>query len=362
MIDTLFRRAVIFCVFLLPFLVIGTAVKAYQQITSSGASSVTSVFTRTGVVTATSGDYTAAQVTNAADKSSGSAQVFSGTLQTPDGTLSLPALSFTNETNSGWFRNASQDYIFGINALSQFRLTATASIFRNGNPITWASSGISSPDAGLSRDAPDVVDCGNGTQGDKSCTFNAAKINQNGNQVPSIVCSNVTPVTVNANTVSDQNLMTCTVAAGSLNSAGRAVQIQSAGVYSTPAASTSTITLKVKLCTVSGCGSGTVLTLFNQTSTALGAIQATNNPFSLNVMSTTQTAGASAVFEAHGTMTVDVSALAAAAEAVFADNNTATIGTIDSTAQLFLQITIAFSSASGSNSATQRQGTYWTLN
>ena len=48
---------------------------------ASGA--VSSVFTRTGAVVAASGDYTAAQVANAADKSSGSAQVFSAEVEGP---------------------------------------------------------------------------------------------------------------------------------------------------------------------------------------------------------------------------------------------------------------------------------------
>jgi len=166
---------------------------------------------------------------------------------------------------------------------------------------------------------------------------------------------NVTPVTVSANVATDQNGMAITLTAGALNSVSRTLLIQLAGVYSTPAASTTTLTHKLKLCTVSGCGSGTVVTLASWTSSALGGIQATNNPYNVTLNSSTQTAGASAAFEAHGNLTIDVAALATAAEAVFADNNTATVGTIDSTAQLFLQHTIAFSAASGSNSATDRQ-------
>jgi hypothetical protein len=166
---------------------------------------------------------------------------------------------------------------------------------------------------------------------------------------------NITPVTVSANVATDQNLMAVTVTAGALNSLNRTLLVQLAGVYSTPAASTSVVTVKLKLCTVSGCGSGTVLTLANISSSALGGIQATNDPFNLNFNISTQTAGASAAFEAHGNLTIDISALSTAAEGVFADTNTATIGTIDSTAQLFLQTTIAFSNASGSNTATQRQ-------
>jgi len=166
---------------------------------------------------------------------------------------------------------------------------------------------------------------------------------------------NVTPVTVSANVSTDQNGMAITITAGALNAVSRTLLIQLAGVYSTPAASTTALTHKLKLCTVSGCGSGTVVTLASWTSSALGGVQATNNPYNVTLNSSTQTAGASAAFEAHGNLTIDVAALASAAEAVFADNNTATVGTIDSTAQLFLQHTIAFSAASGSNSATDRQ-------
>jgi len=168
-------------------------------------------------------------------------------------------------------------------------------------------------------------------------------------------CTSVTPVTVSANVATDQNLMACTIPAGTLNSVGKTLRIYAAGLYSTPAASTSAVTLKAKLCTVSGCGAGTVITPISITSAALGGITATNDPFNLAANSTTQTTGASSAYEAHGNLTIDISALASAAEAVYADNNTATVGTIDSTAQLFLQITIAFSNASASNSATERQ-------
>ncbi len=166
---------------------------------------------------------------------------------------------------------------------------------------------------------------------------------------------NVTPVTVSANTTGDQNLMAITITAGALNSISRTLLIQLAGVYSTPAGSTAVLTHKLKLCTVSGCGSGTVITLATWVTTALGAIQVTNDPYNATLNATTQTAGASAAFEAHGNLTIDLAALAAAAESVFADNNTATVGTIDSTAQLFLQHTVAFSAGSASNTDTDRQ-------
>jgi hypothetical protein len=61
--------------------------------TAVGASGnvVTSVFTRTGAVVATTGDYTAAQVTNAADKASASAQIFTGVISTNPTGFSLPS-------------------------------------------------------------------------------------------------------------------------------------------------------------------------------------------------------------------------------------------------------------------------------
>jgi len=56
----------------------------WQTPSGGGGGAVSSVFTRTGAVVAGSGDYTAAQVTNAADMSSGSQQAFTGEVQVPD--------------------------------------------------------------------------------------------------------------------------------------------------------------------------------------------------------------------------------------------------------------------------------------
>jgi hypothetical protein len=168
-------------------------------------------------------------------------------------------------------------------------------------------------------------------------------------------CTNVTPVTVNANVTTDQNLMACTIPAGTLNRVGRSLRVKVKGVYTTPAASTSQMTVKLKLCTVSGCGSGTVITPISIQSTALGTVQITNDNFSLRSEITTQTAGASSAYEASGEFLIDLATLTTAADSEFGDTNTATVGTIDNTAQLFLQTTFAFSNASGTNAATQRQ-------
>jgi hypothetical protein len=164
---------------------------------------------------------------------------------------------------------------------------------------------------------------------------------------------NVTPVTVNANVATDQNLMSASVLAGTLNRVGRTFRIWISGVFSTPAASTSVVTVKVKL---------GALTLATWTPTALPTVQATNNQFNVSAYFTTQTAGAAAAFEGHGNLIIDLGAGNLVADSNFADVNTATVGTLDSTAAQTLQVTIAFSNASASNTATQRQMVIETIN
>ena len=173
--------------------------------------------------------------------------------------------------------------------------------------------------------------------------------------VSGTVCANVTPVTVAANVTTDQLLMSCTLAANDLNTTLRTLKIFAAGVYSTAATSTAQITLKAKLCTVSGCGSGTVISLLNIQSTALGSVTVTNNAWNITGEATVQTAGASAAFESHGFISIDLGSLTTAADSIFDDTNTATAGTISSTGGLFLQITGAYSAGSTSNSMTERQ-------
>jgi hypothetical protein len=166
-------------------------------------------------------------------------------------------------------------------------------------------------------------------------------------------CTNVTPVTVSANVSTDQNLMTCTVPAGTLNRVNRTLKIWLSGVFSTPAASTAVINVKIKL---------GALTLATYTSTALGGVAATNDQFNVTAYNTVQTAGATAAFEAHGVMVIDLGVGNTVADSSFADVNTATVSSVDTTASQTLQITIGFSTASASNTATQRQLIVETVN
>ena len=110
---------------------------------SGGSGGVTSVFGRTGVVTATSGDYTVAQVTGAAPLAS---PTFTGLVTAPSFVGSLNASNVT----SGEFGNGSGNYTFG----------GTSNVYFPGSGIWNASGnvgiGTTSPGAPLS-----VV--GNGT-------------------------------------------------------------------------------------------------------------------------------------------------------------------------------------------------------
>jgi hypothetical protein len=163
---------------------------------------------------------------------------------------------------------------------------------------------------------------------------------------------NTTPVTVTANTTADQTLMELALGAGQLNSL-LPYDFFGAGVYSLPVASTPTLTFKVKLCTVSGCGSGTVVTLVSITTTAATG-NVTNLNWNLRFVGITHTTGTTGNLEFHGRAIADLGALSTTADSVFGDTNTAVSGSINLTAALFVDYTIAFSTGSASNSMTQR--------
>lgn len=168
--------------------------------------------------------------------------------------------------------------------------------------------------------------------------------------------TSTTPVTVNTNTTSDQQLMELSLGAGYFNSSKQPFLFDGAGLYSTQTAQTPTITLKIKLCTVSGCGSGTVVTLISIVSTATIAA-VTNNNWNLSVLGYTATTGATGNLEIHGPLALDLGALTTTADSIFVDTNTAVSSNIDLTAALFIDFTIAFSTnAVTANTFTQRSG------
>jgi len=200
-------------------------------------------------------------------------------------------------------------------------------------------------DTGLSRDAAGVIDVGTGLQGSKAGTLNAQVVNVNTFPASRTASINVTPITVNANVSTAQNLMSFSIPATQLNGVGKTLKVWCAGVYSTPAASVATINISVTL--------GALVLLSITSSANPGTV--TNNAWNLNFLASVQTAGATAALESHGILGIDLGAATTSADTFFNDTNIATVSSVDLTASQTLQVTITFSVASGSNSATQRQ-------
>lgn len=165
----------------------------------------------------------------------------------------------------------------------------------------------------------------------------------------------VTPVTANGAVSTDQQLMELSLPAGFLNVSKQPYWMFGAGVFSTAAAQTPTLTFKAKLCTVSGCGSGTVVTLATIVSTAATA-STTNNNWRVSLVGVTATTGATGNLETHGDLGVDLGASTAIADSLFGDTNTAVSSNIDLTAALFLDFTVAESTGSATVTITQRSG------
>jgi hypothetical protein len=259
------------------------------------------------------------------------------------GTVNLPAITFGGDTNSGIYSPA-----VGYTSFSNGG-TQVAAIGPGGVEI------ISSTGLKLEQSGTSVLS----SLGTGITSFDTSAGNGLGSSTNCRTVVNVTPVTVSANVTTDQNLMVFTLPANCLNVVGRTLRIFVAGVYSTAAASTAQMTLKVKICSVSGCGSGNVASVISIQSAALGTLTITNNAWNGTFYVTTQTAGATGAWEAHGALGIDEGALATAADSFFNDSNIATVtgspSAIDTTAQNFLQVTFAFSAASASNSVTQRQ-------
>ena len=167
---------------------------------------------------------------------------------------------------------------------------------------------------------------------------------------------NITAVTAAANTTSDQTLQELTVTSGFYNAAAQVSALYGSGIYSIATGITPTLTWKVKLCTVSGCGSGTVVTLATFTTTATTALSS-NYPWNINLTNVgTHATGATGNLIVHGFLAIDLGASAATAETVFNDANTAVSSNIDLTGALFVDFTVAASSGSTSNSFTQQYG------
>lgn len=233
-----------------------------------------------------------------------------------------------------------------INTSNQVTVTHLASAL----PVGQGGTGITALGTGVAGAL------GTNVSGSGAICLAVASACASGSGTTGTSVTNTTPVTANANSTAEQFLMELSLGAGYLNSSGQPFLINGAFVYTTPAAQTPTITITARLCTVSGCGSGTNRVLASIVSTATLA-SVTNNTINLNLVSMTHATGATGTLEVHGPLSIDLGALTTTADSVFNDINTAVTGTIDLTAALFIDFSVTFSTnAIGANSITQRQG------
>ena len=171
----------------------------------------------------------------------------------------------------------------------------------------------------------------------------AATVNGVANQtvsIPSLLSSaavSTAQVTITT-AATDFKLAEISLAAGYLNTANKVIAVSASGTWTTVALQTPAWTFKVKLCTVSGCGSGTALTLLSWVSAA--ATASTTQTWIIESSIGTSATGASGTTISHGFADLPVGATGNKAFTGLHDANTAVSGSIDLTAALFLDITV----------------------
>jgi hypothetical protein len=166
--------------------------------------------------------------------------------------------------------------------------------------------------------------------------------------IKGFTASNVTPNAM-ASAATDTKLVEFTLPAGYLNVANKVFRVTANGTWTTGTTQTPTWNFKIKLCTVSGCGSGTALILLTWTSAASTA--STTQTWLLNANIGVTTVGANGKLLGHGFADLPVGATANLAWAGYHDVNTAESATIDLTASLYLDVMANVSTQSGTKNS-----------
>ena len=137
-----------------------------------------------------------------------------------------------------------------------------------------------------------------------------------------------------SSSATDTKVVELPLPAGYLNTSNKTFRIEARGIYTTTGI-TPTLTHKVKLCTVSGCGSGTVLVLYSAPATGATTSGASNTWIVQGALGTIST-GATGTVMLHADACTVLGASGATACTPTIDANTAASSTIDLTAALFL--------------------------
>jgi fibronectin-binding autotransporter adhesin len=171
------------------------------------------------------------------------------------------------------------------------------------------------------------------------------------------VLSSVATVTVAAAVTTDQNLQVITLPAGTLNVVGKTLIVTSSGTYTTGATGAGTMSYKIALCTVSGCATGTKVTLCTFGPSPTVAASATSIPWMQSCTISGATTGASGTVNYAGNYTGQEAGTSANATLPIDRLHapTAASGAIDLTGQLFLQVIVTTGTGSVNNSISGRQ-------
>jgi hypothetical protein len=141
-----------------------------------------------------------------------------------------------------------------------------------------------------------------------------------------------------SSSATDTKVVELALPTGYLNTANKVFRIEARGIYTTTGIAP-TLTFKVKLCTVSGCGSGTVLTLYAAPATGATTSGASNTWIVEGPLGTITT-GSTGTVMLHAQACTVLGATGGTACTPTIDANTAASSTIDLTAALFLDVMV----------------------
>ena len=164
---------------------------------------------------------------------------------------------------------------------------------------------------------------------------------------------NMTAVTA-TNPSAEAQLMELTLTSAALNATNRKAMVHGSGRYTTAAGQTPTLRYRVYLCTVSGCGSGTVLTLMDHTTAATTA--STTNSWKIDGVIGVVGSGATGTVESKWVQLVQLGAAGPLSPEQRLDQNNAASSAIDLTGVLYVRFTVLASSANAGNNVIQRIG------
>lgn len=343
----------------------GTLVLGLSTQTVSGAGTAI-IILQPQAVTNTSGGGSGSVTTVSVVTVNGVSGTVANPTTTPAISLTLGAITpttvngLTITTTTGTFTVAAGKTLTVNNTLTFTGTDGSSVAFGAGGTVSYAAGANPSATAGptavngtaatfmTSDSAPAVqkatsgqfgiVECGSGT----TCTSGVISTTGGGTGTPAV--GNTTAVTVNANATTDQLLQELHPANASFNTSNMVIRLHQSGIFSTFL--TPQITVKAKLCSSSNSGCITLASI-QTAATVSGA----NNQFVFETSCGVSATGSTGTLTCHGTQFADLTSGSVVA-ATYTDNNTGASSTFDLTGANFIDFTVAFSSASASNTAT----------